>query len=161
MPSIPTRCTTLVERMGDIPLHTEHGNVVFLKDVAKPEDASFIQTNVVRVNGRRQVYIPVFRQSGSSTLAVVEALKKALPDIKSRLSRPDIDLKVVMDQSVYVRHSIESLAEEGVLGAILCSLVILRLPGRVADDDHRRADRPDCGLGRDRAACTTAARRST
>src|SRR5208283_6235567 len=36
-----------------------------------------------------------------------------------------IDLKVVMDQSIYVRHSIESLAEEGVLGAILCSLVIL------------------------------------
>ncbi len=115
----------LVQRMGDIPLHTEHGNVVFLKDVAKPEDASFIQTNVVRVNGRRQVYIPVFRQSGSSTLAVVDALKKALPDIKSRLSRSDIDLKVVMDQSVYVRHSIESLVEEGMLGAILCSLVIL------------------------------------
>ncbi|MGO9108411.1 MAG: efflux RND transporter permease subunit [Thermoguttaceae bacterium] len=115
----------LVKRMGDIPLRTEHGNVTFLKDVAKPEDASFIQTNVVRVNGRRQVYIPVYRQSGSSTLAVVSALKKALPDIKSRLSRTDIDLKVVMDQSVYVRHSIESLAEEGVLGAILCSLVIL------------------------------------
>ena len=76
-------------------------------------------------NGRRQVYIPVFRQSGSSTLAVVDALKKALPDIKSRLSRTDIDLKVVMDQSIYVRHSIESLAEEGMLGAILCSLVIL------------------------------------
>ena len=115
----------LVKRMGDIPLHTEHGNVVFLKDVAKPEDASFIQTNVVRVNGRRQVYIPVFRQSGTSTLAVVEALKKALPDIQSRLSRTDIDLKLVMDQSIYVRHSIESLAEEGILGAILCSLVIL------------------------------------
>jgi multidrug efflux pump subunit AcrB len=114
-----------VERMGDIPLHTQQGNVVFLRDVAKPEDASFIQTNVVRVNGRRQVYIPVFRQSGSSTLAVVDALKKALPDIKGRLSHPDIDLKVVMDQSIYVRHSIESLAEEGVLGAVLCSLVIL------------------------------------
>ena len=53
------------------------------------------------------------------------ASKKALPDMKARLSRPDIDLKVVMDQSVYVRHSIESLVEEGVLGAVLCSLVIL------------------------------------
>ena len=115
----------LVKRMGDIPLHTEHGNVVFLKDVAKPEDSSFIQTNIVRVNGREQVYIPVYRQSGSSTLAVVDALKKELPDIQSRLSRTDIHLKLVMDQSIYVRHSIESLAEEGILGAILCSLVIL------------------------------------
>ena len=34
-----------------------------------------------------------------------------------------------MDQSVYVRHSIESLVEEGVLGAVLCSLVILLFLG--------------------------------
>lgn len=119
----------LVTRMGDIPLRTEHGNVTYLRDVAKPKDASFIQTNIVRVNGRRQVYIPVYRQSGSSTLAVVDGLKKALPDMKARLSRNDIDLKVVMDQSVYVRHSIESLVEEGVLGAVLCSLVILLFLG--------------------------------
>src|SRR5262249_35036849 len=49
--------------------------------------------------------------------------------IQARLTRPGIDLKVVMDQSVYVRHSIESLAEEGVLGAVLCSLVILLFLG--------------------------------
>jgi multidrug efflux pump subunit AcrB len=115
----------LVKRMGDIPLRTEHGNATFLRDVANPTDASFIQTNVVRVNGRRQVYIPVYRQSGYSTLDVVNALKKALPDMQARLSRTDIDLKVVMDQSIYVRHSIESLVEEGLLGAVLCSLVIL------------------------------------
>ena len=35
---------------------------------ATPKDTSFIQTNIVRVNGRRQVYIPVFRQLGASTL---------------------------------------------------------------------------------------------
>ena len=45
------------------------------------------------------------------------------------MTRPGIDLKVVMDQSVYVRHSIESLVEEGVLGAVLCSLVILLFLG--------------------------------
>ncbi len=45
--------------------------------------------------------------------------------MKDRLTTPDVDLKLVMDQSVYVRKAIESLAEEGILGAILCSLVIL------------------------------------
>ena len=45
------------------------------------------------------------------------------------MTRPGIDLKVVLDQSVYVRHSIESLVEEGVLGAVLCSLVILLFLG--------------------------------
>lgn len=119
----------LVDRMGDIPLRTQHGNATYLRDVATPTDASYIQTNVVRVNGRRQVYIPVFRQLGSSTLSVVDNLKATVPSMTSRITRPDVNLKVVMDQSVYVRHSIESLVEEGVLGAVLCSLVILLFLG--------------------------------
>ncbi len=115
-----------VERMGDVPVKTDAaGRTVFLKEVAAPKDAAAIQTNVVRVDGRRQVYIPVYRQSGYSTLSVVDSLKNNLPDMKERLTTPDVDLKVVMDQSVYVRKAIESLAEEGVLGAVLCSLVIL------------------------------------
>ena len=97
--------------------------------MATPKDANFIQTNVVRVNGKRQVYIPVFRQLGASTLTVVDTLKGALETMEARLTRPGIDLKVVLDQSVYVRHSIQSLVEEGVLGAVLCSLVILLFLG--------------------------------
>jgi multidrug efflux pump subunit AcrB len=115
--------------MEEIPLRNEHGNAAFLRDVATPKDANFIQTNVVRVNGKRQVYVPVFRQLGASTLQVVDTLKESIETIKARLTRPGIDLKVVMDQSVYVRHSIESLIEEGVLGAVLCSLVILLFLG--------------------------------
>ena len=120
----------LIAKMGDIPIKTENGKTVFLRDVAKPEDKSLIQTNVVRVNGRRQVYIPVFRQMGSSTLDVVNQVKKALPEMKSKLTHSDIDLKLVFDQSIYVRHSIQSLVEEGVLGAVLCSLVILIFLGQ-------------------------------
>lgn len=119
-----------VERMADVPIKTDaDGRTVFLKEVAVPKDASTIQTNVVRVDGRRQVYIPVYRQSGYSTLSVVDTLKDNLPDMKERLTTPDVDLKLVMDQSIYVRKAIESLAEEGVLGAILCSLVILLFLG--------------------------------
>jgi multidrug efflux pump subunit AcrB len=119
-----------VDLMGEIPVKTdEHGHTVFLKEVATPKDAATIQTDVVRVDGRRQVYVPVYRQSGYSTLSVVDTLKKNLPDMKERLTTPDVDLKVVMDQSIYVRKAIESLVEEGVLGAVLCSLVILLFLG--------------------------------
>jgi len=62
---------------------------------------------------------------GASTLRVVDELKTALPDIQSRLTYSDINLQLVMDQSVYVRNAINALAQEGILGAILCSLVIL------------------------------------
>ena len=77
----------VVGKMGDIPLRNEHGNAAYLRDVGTPKDANYIQTNVVRVNGRRQVYIPVFRQLGASTLQVVDTLKGALETMKARLTR--------------------------------------------------------------------------
>lgn len=120
----------LVDQMQGIPLRNEQGNAAFLGDVAKPTDASFIQSNVVRVNGRRQVYVPVYRQRGASTLTVVDTLKQSIPDMKSRLTKPDVNLQVVMDQSVYVRKSISALVQEGILGAVLCSLVILVFLGQ-------------------------------
>ncbi len=120
----------LVSRMEDVPLRNEHGNAAYLRDVATPKDASYIQTNIVRVDGKRQVYIPVFRLLGASTLQVVDTLKSSLETMKSRLTRTGIDLQIVMDQSIYVRRSIESLVEEGVLGAVLCSLVILLFLGQ-------------------------------
>src|ERR1019366_3229016 len=88
--------------MKDIPIHREAGKFGPLEDIANPEDASFIQTSMVLINGRKQVYIPIYRQVGASTLDVVDTLKRTLPEIKSKLSKTDVDLSVVMDQSVYV-----------------------------------------------------------
>ena len=116
--------------MGAIPLHSQLGNASYLRDVATVKDASFIQTNVVRIDGRREVYIPVFRQLGSSTLAVVSNVKSKLDDFTARLTRDGIQLKLVMDQSIFVRQAISSLVQEGVLGAVLCSLTIFLFLGQ-------------------------------
>ncbi len=120
-----------VEDMGFMPLEADTNAAKFLRDVARPADSAFIQTNIVRVDGRRQVYIPVYRQQGASTLAVVNDLKNSINSMEERVSQPDIALKVVMDQSVFVRASIAALVQEGALGAILCSLVILLFLGQV------------------------------
>ncbi len=120
-----------VEDMGYMPLEADPKAARFLRDLAKPSDAAFIQTNIVRVDGRRQVYIPVYRQQGASTLKVVDDLKESIKSMEERVSQPDIALKVVMDQSVFVRASIGALVQEGALGAILCSLVILMFLGQI------------------------------
>ncbi len=117
-------------QMGVIPLHSEIGNVSYLQDVATVKDTAFIQTNVVRINGKKEVYIPIFRQLGSSTLGVVNSVRDHLDEFTARLTRSGIDLKLVMDQSIFVRQAISSLVQEGVLGAILCSLTILLFLGQ-------------------------------
>ncbi len=120
-----------ISDMGNIPLRYEEGRALYLRDVATPRDANYIQTNVVRVNGKREVYIPVYRQLGASTLSVVRKLGASLRDFEERVTRPGISLKLVMDQSVYVKSSIAALVQEGVIGAILCSLVILVFLGQM------------------------------
>jgi multidrug efflux pump subunit AcrB len=118
------------EQMGDIPIFPDPKKGGYLNEIADAKDSSFIQTNVVLVNGRRQVYIPIYRQVGASTLTVVDTLKEKLPEIKAKLSEPSIDLTLVMDQSVYVRASIKALVQEGLIGAVLCSMVILVFLGQ-------------------------------
>ncbi len=130
----------LVERMKDIPLSTKVGNAKYLGDLAVPKDSAFIQTNIVRIGEHnpktgewesiKTVYIPVYRQVGASTLAVVSNLRQALPSMEARVQGVEgVHLSLVMDQSIYVKESIMSLVWEAGLGAILCSLVILLFLG--------------------------------
>src|SRR5262249_11828773 len=113
-----------VADINDFPIKIENGAPVFVKDVGAVKDASAIQPNVIHVDGKRQVYIPVYRQPGANTIRAVEGVKDALPRILSRVPN-GINLDVIFDQSHYVRESIASLEHEGVLGALLASFMIL------------------------------------
>ncbi|HHT9118076.1 MAG TPA: efflux RND transporter permease subunit, partial [Candidatus Hypogeohydataceae bacterium YC38] len=113
-----------VREMNDFPVKVVNGAPVFLRDVARAEDSHQIQTNIVRVNGKRQVYIPIYRQPGANTVQVVDGVREALSFILKRLHE-GLNLDVVMDQSAYVRKAIRDLEEEGFLGGLLASLVIL------------------------------------
>lgn len=113
-----------VEAMNDIPLKSLNGQTVFLRDVGEMRDTSQIQSNVIKIDGRRQVYIPIYRQPGANTIVVVDSLKAALESILTRLPE-GVSLNLVMDQSVYVRTAIQSLFHEGLLGAGLAGVMIL------------------------------------
>ena len=113
-----------VEDINNFPLKIVNGAPVFVKDIGSAKDTYQIQTNVVHVNGRRQVYIPIYRQPGANTIQVVEGVKKALADIRSRIPS-GVDLRVIFDQSIYVRRSLASLEKEAILGAVLAALMVL------------------------------------
>lgn len=114
--------STVVE-LNDLPLQVGNGPTTYIRDVAKVEDSHQIQTNIVRVDGKRQVYIPIYRQPGANTIAVVEGIRTALKPILERIK--GVNLDVVMDQSVYVRQAIRNLIQEAVLGAILATVLVL------------------------------------
>lgn len=123
----------MVEEVAELdaaPLRVDEAGPVFVRDVAEMKDASQIQSNIVRINGRRQVYIPVYRQPGANTLAIVDQVKGRSEQILQRIREldpkaRDLRMDVVMDQSVVVRESIDGLTTSALLGGALVVLVVL------------------------------------
>ncbi len=102
----------------------KNGAPVFLHDIGYAKDASAIQTNIVHINGKRQVYIPIYKRPKANTIAAIEAVKNKLADLKTRLPK-SVQLNVILDQSDYVRNSISGLIKEGVTGLVLVSLALV------------------------------------
>ncbi|MBA4062443.1 MAG: AcrB/AcrD/AcrF family protein [Isosphaera sp.] len=113
-----------VDELNDMPVVFEPGRRVLLRDVGEAVDDAVIQKSRVRVNGRQQVFVPIYRQAGASSLDVTDGVREAIPQMESELPEGST-LEFVIDQSEYVRKAIESLVHEGVIGAILVSLMIL------------------------------------
>jgi multidrug efflux pump subunit AcrB len=113
-----------VDQFANLPLVVRNGATVTLGDVAKVGDSFANQTNVVHVNGERASYVTILRHADSSTLAVVDATRAIMPEIKA--AAPDgLDMSLDFDQSVFVRAAIENVVKEAVVSSILVSLMIL------------------------------------
>src|SRR5689334_15725077 len=107
-----------------MPIRPKAGNTVYLRDIGTIENATDIVTAYAHVNGKRTVYIPVTKRSDASTLAVIDAVKQALPKFRAAVPE-DVDVSLQFDQSPTVTNSIRNLVTEGLLGAVLTGLMVL------------------------------------
>ncbi len=110
--------------INKVPIEIGAGEApVLMNDVGRVEVSSQIQYNKVLINGQPSVYIPVLRQAGANTIAVVDGVKKLLP--RAFGLPPGMKLKTIFDQSTYIREAVESLEHEAVSGSVLASVMIL------------------------------------
>ena len=114
--------------VNNIPLKTVGLGSVLVADIGKAEDAGAIQTNIVRIDGQKSVYIPVLKQGGdSNTIAIVNGIKEAT---KHLVDVPDVlRTAVVFDQSIFVKTAVKNLLKEGGIGLALTGLMILLFLG--------------------------------
>jgi multidrug efflux pump subunit AcrB len=114
--------------VNKIPLKTVGLGSVLVADIGKAQDAGAIQTNIVRIDGQKSVYIPVLKQGGdSNTIAIVNGVKEAT---KHLVDIPDVlKTAVVFDQSVFVKTAVKNLLKEGGIGLVLTGLMILLFLG--------------------------------
>src|SRR5579863_8125613 len=113
-----------LSQLMSTPIRPAAGTSVYLRDIGTIENGTDIITAYAHVNGKRTVYIPVTKRADASTLAVIGAVKAALPDFRKAVPE-GVDIRLEFDQSPLVTKSIRALVTEGLLGAALTGLMVL------------------------------------
>jgi multidrug efflux pump subunit AcrB len=117
-----------IEGLGNLPFKTADGAMVYVHDVAHVRDGNPPQTNIVHVDGGRSVLMMVLKAGSVSTLDIISGVKKKIAEVRDAL--PDaLKIGLIGDQSIFVRNAIAGVAFEGVIAALLTSVMILLFLG--------------------------------
>ncbi len=115
--------------INNIIVSNSNGKTVYLKDIATVRDSLKDIKMYERANGAKNVRIMVQKQSDANTVAVADAVKNKLEEIKKTLP-PDIKIDVLLDTSINTINSINNLSETLVYALIFVVLVVLVFLGR-------------------------------
>jgi multidrug efflux pump subunit AcrB len=113
-----------VAGLNNLPVKTVNGATVYLHDVAHVRDGYAVQQNIVRQDGQRGVLLSIQKAGNASTLAIVSAVRAALPKIAATLP-PQLVMHTLLDQSIFVRASLVGVMREGLIAGALTSILIL------------------------------------
>jgi multidrug efflux pump subunit AcrB len=110
--------------MNSMPLKSFGNSSVLVGDIGEAVDSGALQYNIVRIDGQRSVYVPVFKQGGdSNTISIVNGIKAS---IKKLVDVPEsLKTDVVFDQSIFVKLAIKNLVKEASIGLVLTGVMIL------------------------------------
>lgn len=117
-----------IQEFNDMPVKAVNGTIVYMRDVAYVHDSAPPQTNVVQLNGRKGVLMTVLKSGSVSTLDIIADVKKLLPVIAESMPK-GLEIKLVGDQSAFVKSAVGNVIQEGVIAAALTGLMILLFLG--------------------------------
>src|SRR5216683_218828 len=117
-----------VAELNDLPVKTNNGTTIYIRDVAHVRDGYSPQTNIVRQDGVRGTLLTIMKNGGASTIDVVKNVRAMLPQIGQTLPQ-DLKLTPLFDQSLFVRAAIQGVLKEGLTAACLTAAMILLFLG--------------------------------
>jgi len=100
---------------------------ITLGDIAEIEVVQSEASGVARTNGEPSIALDIYMAQGANTVDTAAAVHEQLEEIEAQLAgtESDVDVTVLLDQSIYIEESIDALVREASFGAIFAVLVIL------------------------------------
>ncbi len=112
-----------VEAFSDLIVADFKEGPVRVRDIATVADGEEEPRTLSRLDGENAVSLLIRKQSGTNTVAVVDAAKAKLAEIKKGLPS-DIQFQVVRDLSRFIKRSFHEVQDHLLLGGLLASLIV-------------------------------------
>ncbi|MBV9958884.1 MAG: efflux RND transporter permease subunit, partial [Acidobacteria bacterium] len=112
-----------VEEFNDIVITTRNKYPVKISDIGRVEDSGVDPTSAASLDGTPSVSVAVRKQSGSNTVAVINAVKQRMAEIVPVLP-PDLKIAVTRDQSEFIETSLHAIEEHLIVGGLLAALIV-------------------------------------
>ncbi len=110
-----------VDALGDIMVR-QGASPIFLRDIAAIVDGFADRDVITRLNSEESIVVRVRKASGSNTIAVADAVKDYLVEVRE--AHPDWDIVVGGDVATQVRSSADGAIEDLLLSTLLAALVV-------------------------------------
>lgn len=120
-----------VEEIKQIVVGANDAGAVTLGQVAEIREEMYNGNTVSRLDGAPSVILAVRKQTDANTVQVAQAVTKALQEMERELPG-DIGFAVSTDQSLFIRESIQTLAQMAVVGGLLAGIIIFLFLGSIA-----------------------------
>ncbi len=110
-----------IQEIRDMPITLPTGGIIRLSDIAQVELAEKDMTSITKVNGESAVSISVQKQSGTNTVQVASSVIEAINQLNED---SPYEMKVILDQSDFIKRSISQVGQNGIIGALLAVLIL-------------------------------------
>lgn len=113
--------------LEDIVVAHANGAIVRLGDIAMVATGHKDRTVITRLDGAESVELAVYKEGGTNTVAVSDAVAARIEELRAELGRidPDLELAIVTDQARYIRQAIREVLETAFYGGLLAVLVLV------------------------------------
>ncbi len=117
------------ERIENLLVGSLAGKPVYIRDVATVRDSLKDISLDEKVNGETGLRMFVMKQSGANTVKVAREVRKEIDKLQKSLP-PDIEFKLIMDTSDFIKGSINNLSQTLLWAFLFVALVVLYFLGR-------------------------------
>ena len=97
--------------------------IVYMRDVADVKESLRDRKGMSRYNSKDNISIGVYPQSGANLINMSKLVHEKLEDIREKIPE-NIDIKIIYDQSIFIKQSLTSIYQSGLQGILLTFILL-------------------------------------